>query len=90
VVSEGPAAVLHNGLSRYEEALSAAQQGAEDLLEVRLATWGLVELIAAAARSGKPDLASDALDRLSKTTAVSGTDWALGIEARSRALLTRR
>jgi DNA-binding CsgD family transcriptional regulator len=81
-------AVLHNGLGRYEEALSAAQQGAEDSLEVRLASWGLVELIEAAARSGKPDLAADVLDRLSQTTAVSGTDWALGIEARSRALLT--
>jgi DNA-binding CsgD family transcriptional regulator len=83
-------AVLHNGLGRYEAALSAAQQGAEDSLEVRLTTWGLVELIEAAARSGKPDLAADALDRLSQTTAVSGTDWALGIEARSRALLTER
>jgi DNA-binding CsgD family transcriptional regulator len=82
------AAVLHNGQGRYEEALSAAQQGAEDSLEVQLAAWGLVELIEAAARSGKPELAADALDRLSQTTAVSGTDWALGIEARSRALLT--
>ena len=50
--------------------------------------WGLVELIEAAARSGKPELAADALDRLSQTTAASGTDWALGVEARSRALLT--
>jgi DNA-binding CsgD family transcriptional regulator len=81
-------ALLHNGLGRYEEALAAAQQSAQDLLEVRLATWGLVELVEAAARSGKPDLAADALGRLSQTTAASGTDWALGIEARSRALLT--
>ena len=50
--------------------------------------WGLVELIEAAARSGKPELAADALGRLSQTTAASGTDWALGVEARSRALLT--
>ena len=48
----------------------------------------MVELIEAAARCGKPDLAADAHDRLSQTTAASGTDWALGIEARSRALLT--
>ena len=53
-----------------------------------VATWGLVELIEAAARSGKPELAADALGRLSQTTAASGTDWALGIEARSRALLS--
>jgi DNA-binding CsgD family transcriptional regulator len=81
-------AVLHNGLGRYEEALAAAQQAAEDSLEVRLATWGLVELVEAAARSGEPELAVNALGRLSQTTAASGTDWALRVEARSRALLT--
>ncbi len=52
------------------------------------ATWGLVELIEAAVRSGNVELAAAALGRLSQTTAASGTDWALGIEARSRALLT--
>jgi DNA-binding CsgD family transcriptional regulator len=81
-------AVLYNGLGRYEEALAAAQNTAEEPLEVRLATWGLVELVEAAARSGEPELAVDALGRVSQTTAASGTDWALGIEARSRALLT--
>ena len=47
----------------------------------------MVELIEAAARAGTPDLADDALRRLVATTAASGTDWALGIAARSRALL---
>jgi DNA-binding CsgD family transcriptional regulator len=50
--------------------------------------WGLVELIEASARSGEPEIAADALDRLSQTTTASGTDWALGIEARSQALLS--
>jgi DNA-binding CsgD family transcriptional regulator len=81
-------AVLQNGLGRYDEALAAAQKAAEDSVEVRLATWGLVELIEAAARSGEPALAVDALGRLSQTTVASGTDWAVGVEARSRALLT--
>ena len=81
-------AVLYNGLGRYEEALAAAQQAVEDPLAVRLSTWGLVELIEAAARSGKAEVAVDALGRLSEMTAASGTDWALGVEARSRALLT--
>ena len=49
---------------------------------------GLVELIEAAARSGQAELAADGLGRLSQTTAASGTDWAVGIEARSQALLT--
>jgi DNA-binding CsgD family transcriptional regulator len=80
-------AVLHNGLGRYEEALAAAQQAAKDTREVRIALVEL-ELIEAAARSGKADLAADALARLSEITAASGTRWALGVEARSRALLT--
>jgi DNA-binding CsgD family transcriptional regulator len=80
-------AVLYNGLGRYEEALAAAQQAAEDSREVRVALVEL-ELIEAAARSGRAELAVGALRRLSQTTAASGTDWALGIEARSRALLT--
>jgi DNA-binding CsgD family transcriptional regulator len=81
-------AVLHNGLGRYEEALAAAQQAGETTYASWWRDWGLVELIEAAARSGKPELAADALGRLSKTTAASGTDWALGVEARCQALLT--
>ena len=81
-------AVLDNGLGRYEEALAAAQQAGEDAYASWWRDWGLVELIEAAARSGKAELAVDALGRLSPATAASGTDWALGLEARSRALLT--
>jgi len=47
-----------------------------------------VELIEAGARSDDTDAASAALDRLSGRTQASGTDWALGIEAGSRALLS--
>ena len=81
-------AVLYNGLGRYEDALAAAVQAREDSNAAWFRTWGLVELVEAAARCGKRELAVDALDRLSQTTAASGTDWALGVEARSRALLT--
>jgi DNA-binding CsgD family transcriptional regulator len=81
-------AVLYNGLARYEEALAAAQQAGENAHASWWRDWGLVELIEAGARSGRPELAADALRRLSDTTAASGTDWALGVEARSRALLT--
>ena len=55
---------------------------------VRFSTWGLVELIEAAVRTGKPEAAADALRRVSDKTRASGTDWALGVEARSRALLS--
>jgi DNA-binding CsgD family transcriptional regulator len=81
-------AVLHNSLGRYEEALAAAAQAAEDSHEIWFSTWGLVELIEAAARSVKPERATDALERLAEIAAASGTDWVLGIHARSRALLS--
>jgi DNA-binding CsgD family transcriptional regulator len=55
---------------------------------VWLSTWGLVELIEAASRSGKVDHAGQALEQLSQTTLASGGDWALGLEARSRALMS--
>jgi DNA-binding CsgD family transcriptional regulator len=81
------AAVLHNGLGRYEDALAAVQQAAVYPQEL-WSTLVLPELIEAAARSGKTAIAAEALQRLSETTRASGTEWALGTEARSRALLT--
>jgi DNA-binding CsgD family transcriptional regulator len=81
-------AVASNGRGRYDEALAAAEQGSEPPAELGLATWSLAELIEAAARTGSPGRASAALRRLAETTRASGTDWALGIEARSRALLS--
>jgi DNA-binding CsgD family transcriptional regulator len=51
-------------------------------------TWAAVELIEAAARSGQRDIAAKALRGLAESTSAAGTDWALGIEARSRALLS--
>jgi DNA-binding CsgD family transcriptional regulator len=47
-----------------------------------------VELIEAGARSGATDESAAALERLAARTQASGTDWALGIEAGSRALLS--
>ena len=81
-------AVLYNGLARYDEALAAAERGSEYPDELGLATWSVVELIEAAARIGQPERAAGALRRLSEATNAAGTDWALGIQARSRALLT--
>jgi len=80
-------AVLYNGLGRYAEALAAAQRACEHEDAGRYA-WVLVELIEAGARSGATDAASDALDRLTQYTRASGTEWALGSEAGSRALLS--
>jgi DNA-binding CsgD family transcriptional regulator len=80
-------ALLHNGNGRYAEALAAAQRGCE-YDDVGHYGWCLAELIEAGVRSDATDAASAALDRLSERTQASGTEWALGIEAGSRALLT--
>jgi DNA-binding CsgD family transcriptional regulator len=82
------AAVLYNSLGRYEEALAAAQRASEDSPAVRFASWALVELVEAAVRSAVPGLAAGAVQRLSGIARACGTDWALGAEARSRALVS--
>ena len=84
---EGANAVLCNGLGRYDEAFAAAQRAcAQDELSLHALT--LVELIEAAVRSNRPTSAATALERLSERTRASGTEFGLGLEARSRALLT--
>jgi hypothetical protein len=85
-LAEYATAVLYNGLGRYEAALVAAQRASEHD-DLGLLGWALIERVEAAARSREPELAANALERLSERTGLSGTDWALGIEARSRALL---
>ena len=81
------AAVLYNGLGRYEEAAPAARRAAANTFEPWVSMWALPELVEAAARAGDAKLAHDALKRLEEVTQPSGTDFALGIVARSRALL---
>ena len=81
------AAVLNNGLARYEEAKSAAQKATSNRFNPWFAKWALAELVEAAVRSGDAELAREALERLAETTQPARTDFALGIEARCRALL---
>ena len=81
------AALLYNGLGHYDKALAAAELVCE-YDDIGVLGWSLTELVEAAVRNGQPARASDALQRLSETTRASGTDWAVGTEARSRALLS--
>jgi len=81
------AALLGNGRRRYEVALTAAQDAAQ-FDEPGLCGWALVELIEAAARRARLDVASCALERLSARTRLVRTDWAAGTEARCRAVLS--
>ena len=87
VTSGYSAALLYNGLGHYDKALAAAELVCE-YDDIGVLGWSLTELVEAAVRSGQPARASDALQRLTETTRASGTDWALGTEARSRALLS--
>ncbi|HEV8164643.1 MAG TPA: hypothetical protein VGR74_09375, partial [Actinomycetota bacterium] len=82
------AAVLYNGLGRYDEAAAAAQRATSDTFEPYVSMWALPELIEAAVRGGQAELAHAALQRLAETTQPCRTDFALGIEARSQALLS--
>jgi DNA-binding CsgD family transcriptional regulator len=86
-VSEYARAVLCNGLGQYEEALVAARSASE-YQEAVVENWALSELIEPAVRTARIDLAATALDRLATKASAAGTGWALGIQARSRALLS--
>jgi DNA-binding CsgD family transcriptional regulator len=86
-VAERLGGALYNGLGRYDAALAAVGQAQRYHVEGP-ALWTLTELIEAAVRSGQPQLAGGALERIAETTRPAGTDWGLGIEARCRALLT--
>jgi DNA-binding CsgD family transcriptional regulator len=81
-------AVLMNGLGRYDAALAAARRVC-DCDETGIRAFASIELIEAAVRAGRPELAVEELDWLSARTTVSGTDWAVGVQLRSRALLCR-
>jgi DNA-binding CsgD family transcriptional regulator len=81
------AAVLYNGMARYDAAVSAARQATSNPFDPWGSMWALPELVEAAARGGDAELARDALARLAETTRPCDTDWALGVEARCRALV---
>jgi DNA-binding CsgD family transcriptional regulator len=81
-------ALLCNGLGRYADAIAVARSGAQQSGFSDVSQLAAAELVEAGARSGATDTAMDALVRLIETTSASGTDWALGVEARSRALLS--
>jgi DNA-binding CsgD family transcriptional regulator len=81
-------AILLNGLGQYGRALAAARRAAEETPRLFVSAWALPELVEAATRTGEIEVAVQAMERLLTATSVSNTDWGLGIQARSRALLS--
>ena len=71
----------------YQAALASAQRACE---HEYLGVFGfsLVELVEAGARSDAREVAAAALRQLEERADASGTDWALGVLARSAALLS--
>jgi DNA-binding CsgD family transcriptional regulator len=84
------AALLHNGLGKYARALTAAEDAIEYAGPPVVAGWPMAELVEAAARSGQPGRAEGVMRSLSRVAMAAGTDWALGVQARSQALLSDR
>ena len=87
-ITEHASAVMLNGLGRYDEALAALAPLGKWPSEIGGPTWALAELVEAAIRCRHLDQAERALERLAAMTQASGSEWALAIEARSRALLS--
>jgi len=81
-------AVLNNALARYQDAFAAAKEALEDPYEVSFSPLATIELVEAASRIGREDVATPQLERLALGTSASGTDWARAVEARCRALLS--
>jgi DNA-binding CsgD family transcriptional regulator len=86
--SQWASAILYNGLGRYETALAQAQQAAEQAPELYISMFAVPELIEAASRTGQTRLAAAALGQLAEATSIAQTDWAQGIYARCRGLLS--
>jgi DNA-binding CsgD family transcriptional regulator len=80
--------ILFNGLGSYDRALAAAERAAKEMPHLFISGWARPELIEAAVRSGKPERATAVLELLVEVTSTAGTDWAMGIGARSRALMS--
>ncbi len=81
-------AILYNGLGRYEATLSLFGADGERSYDINTPPRAVAEAIEAAVRCGERELATRLLDRLAEMARASGTDWVVGVEARSRALLS--
>jgi hypothetical protein len=82
------AAILGNGLGRYQDALTAARHASDEGPGLYVSMWALPELVEAVVRTGDTQAGAEAAERLAGTTRISGTDFGLGLQARCRALVS--
>ncbi|MFI1397981.1 helix-turn-helix transcriptional regulator [Streptomyces sp. NPDC020681] len=87
-ITELATAVLHNGGGRYDAALVAARKAAAQIQISAFGVWALPEVVEAASRLGQTEVAVNAADELAERTLPCGTDWALGVGAATRALVS--
>jgi DNA-binding CsgD family transcriptional regulator len=85
-VTQYAVAILQNALGNYSKAVEASFSGLEDD-DFGLVGYLLPELIEGATRSGQKAIAAEALARLLERTNASRTSTALGVAARSKALV---
>ena len=81
-------ALLHNALGDYDRAFAAAQEAINCPTKSAAAVWGMVELIEAAARAGEPETAGEVAAQFDVIAKAAATEWALGVNARSSALVS--
>lgn len=86
-IAEWAMALLYNGLGRYSDALAAARRATSGAADPFAVIWALVETVVSAVRTGAMSTAHDSYDQLAAMTSASGTEWALGLQARSQALI---
>ncbi len=87
-IGDCTAAALNNALGYYAAALAAAESAHKHSQQLGIAPLVLPELIEAASRCGQLARASEALEELVETTQACASDWAVGLRARSRALMS--
>jgi DNA-binding NarL/FixJ family response regulator len=87
MVAHWAAAVLNNGLGRYDEAAAAAREVVANTVLPWLAMWVRCELVEAAAKVGDIELAVEAVEGVVVTTRPASSHLARGVEARCRALV---
>jgi len=88
LITQWARAMLANGLGRHDEGMLAAREAAAHPHDAAIVHWGLTELVEAASKCGQREAAAAAFARLEPITRASGTDWALGIQARCRGLVS--